>query len=87
MIFKIRVLFAKISNLMNTETLSKLCIYRMTTLQVYLLKYFYFQIVFETHETKLTREHIEVGIVDFDEIWHDCSFQKNIRPVFFIGNG
>ena len=34
--------------------------------------------------TWLTREHIEVGIADFDEIWHDCSFRKNIRPVFFL---
>ena len=36
------------------------------------------------HFGTLTREHIEVGIADFDEIWHECSFQKNIRPVFFL---
>ena len=32
-------------------------------------------------------ERSEVGIVDFDEIWHECSFQKkySIR-IFFIGN-
>ena len=22
----------------------------------------------------LTREHTKVGIVDFNEIWHECSF-------------
>ena len=32
----------------------------------------------------LTREHIDVGITDFDKICYDCSFQKNIRPVFFL---
>ena len=32
----------------------------------------------------LRREHIEVGIADFDEIWHNCSFRKNIRPGFFF---
>ena len=37
---------------------------------------------------RVTREHIEVEIADFDEIWYECSFQKNIRSVFsFIGNG
>ena len=36
----------------------------------------------------LTSEHTELGIADFDEIWHECSFRKNIRPVFFfICNG
>ena len=34
-----------------------------------------------------TREHTQLGIADFDEIWYECSFQKNIRPVFFFGNG
>ena len=30
-----------------------------------------------------TREYTEVGIAEF-EIWHECSFQKNIQPVFFL---
>ena len=33
---------------------------------------------------RLTREHTQLGIADFDEIWHECSFRKNIRPVFFL---
>ena len=33
---------------------------------------------------ELAREHIEVGIADFDEIRQDCSLRKNIRPVFFL---
>ena len=34
------------------------------------------------------REHTQLGIADFDEIWHKYSFRKNIRPVFlFICNG
>ena len=32
----------------------------------------------------LTREHIQLGIADFDKIWHERSFRKNIRPVFFF---
>ena len=32
----------------------------------------------------LTRERTQLGIADFDEIWHECSFRKNIRPVFFF---
>ena len=32
----------------------------------------------------LTREYIEVGIADIDKIWHECSFQKHIRLVFFL---
>ena len=32
----------------------------------------------------LTREHTEVGIADFDEIWREYSFRKNIRPVPFF---
>ena len=31
-----------------------------------------------------TREHTEVGIVDFDRVWHECSCQKNIRPIFSL---
>ena len=32
----------------------------------------------------LTKEHNEVSIIDFDEIWYKCSFQKNILHVFFL---
>ena len=35
---------------------------------------------------QLTRERTEPGILDFDEIWHECSFQKNIPPVFFFSS-
>ena len=31
-----------------------------------------------------TREHTEPWIANFDEIWHECSFQKNIRPIFLL---
>ena len=44
--------------------------------------------VVTTIQRPLTREHTQLGIADFDEIRHECSFRKNIRPVFFfIGNG
>ena len=26
----------------------------------------------------LTRKHTKVRITDFDKIWHECSFQRNI---------
>ena len=26
----------------------------------------------------------QLGIADFDEIWHERSFRKNIQPVFFL---
>ena len=33
------------------------------------------------------REHAEVRITDFVEIWHKCSFQKKyLTRIFFIGN-
>ena len=32
----------------------------------------------------LTREHIQLGITNFDEIWHERSFRKNIRPLIFL---
>ena len=31
----------------------------------------------------LTKEHTEVGIGDFHEIWRERSFQKNTRPLYF----
>ena len=39
----------------------------------------------EFKNSKLNKTYfIEVWITDFDEIWHECNFQKNIWPVFFF---